>query len=90
MRSYQLVLVLKPGKETERKKVLDTIKGWLKTMKTTREDDWGEKAFAYPIKRQTSGFYQLLHLEGETFPTDFEKKVFANESVLRHLLIRTK
>ncbi len=92
MRSYELVLVLKPDlAEAARGKVLSAIKSLLKDMKIAEEHDWGSKALAYPIKRELTGHYFDLILETEaSIPKDFEKKVLNNENVLRHLLVRRK
>jgi small subunit ribosomal protein S6 len=91
MRTYELVLVVTPTvKEADRKKLLEQIKGWLGKIKVSKEDDWGQKALAYPIKKQDSGHYYQFVLEGETFPTDFETKLIQNSNILRHLLLRTK
>jgi small subunit ribosomal protein S6 len=91
MRKYELVLVVKPTvKEADRKKLLEQIKGWLGKVKVSKEEEWGQKALAYPIKKQDAGFYYQWQMEGETFPTDFETKVYQNTNVLRHLLLRTK
>lgn len=86
-----MVLVMKSSlKEADRKKLLDQVKGWLGKITISKEADWGQKALAYPIKKEDSGHYYQLFLEGETFPTDFETRVLQNNSVLRHLLLRTK
>ena len=91
MRSYDLVLVLRPSlKDTERKKLLDTVKGQLKEIKFVKEEEWGQKPLAYTIKKELAGFYYLLKLEGETIPAGFEKRLLTNDSVIRHLLLRTK
>ncbi|MEX2007465.1 MAG: 30S ribosomal protein S6 [Candidatus Levyibacteriota bacterium] len=91
MRSYELVLVLRPTlKEADKKKLTDTIKGWLGVLKVTKEEDLGTKALSYPIKKETSGIYLSLVLEGENVPPDLEKRVTANDNIIRHLLIRTK
>lgn len=92
MREYELVLVLKSSlSESQRKKILDSIKGWLKDIKVGKEDNWGLKALAYKIKRETSGFFTLLSLEAkEAIPSDFEKRLLGKEDILRHLLIRKK
>lgn len=91
MRSYELVLVFRPSlKEMDTKKLLDAIKGWLSGVKITKEEDMGTKVLAYPIKKETSGAYFSLIIEGENIPSDLEKKVNANDNIIRHLLIRTK
>ena len=91
MRTYDVALVLKTTlSEADRKKVLQSVKDILKGTKIAKEDDWGEKALAYQIKRQTTGAYFVLSVEGESIPSDFEKKLFANENIIRHLVVRTK
>lgn len=77
--------------ETGRKKLLETIKKWLNGVKILKEEEWGEKALSYPIKKEKSGFYYLLSLEGELgVPSNFEKRLLGEEDILRHLLIRKK
>jgi small subunit ribosomal protein S6 len=89
MRAYQFVLVLKTSlTEANRKKLVETIKGWFGTAKIAKEEEWGEKVLAYEIQHEKSGFYINYLLESETLPADFEKKLAANENVLRHLVIR--
>lgn len=92
MRVYELVLVLKTSlSEAERKKVVDTLKGWLSSATVTKEDAWGQKALAYPIKKETTGYYLVYSLESEKgMPLDLEKRILAQENILRHLLVRKK
>jgi small subunit ribosomal protein S6 len=99
MRTYELVLVVKPSvKEADRKKLLETVKGWLGKITVAKEEEWGQKALAYPIKKEDAGYYYQLFLEGEstadsageTIPADFETRVLQNNNILRHLLLRTK
>lgn len=91
MRAYELILVLKPSlTDTLRKKLFTGVKSFLKDLKITKENEIGQKPLAYKIKRETSGFYFDVILEGENIPADFEKKLLENENILRHLLLRTK
>ena len=91
MRAYELVLVLKSMSESERKKILDSVKGWLKEIKLVKEDEWGEKALSYKIKGEKIGYYVDYQLEAEeAMPLGFEKRLSANESILRHLIVRRK
>ncbi len=91
MRIYELVLIVRSSlSEAQRKKLLETVKGFLKSLKITKEDSLGEKALAYTIKRENSGYYYMLAVEGDSIPLDFEKKLFEQEDVIRHLLIRKK
>ena len=91
MRSYELVLVLKPSLTgVVRKKVLDAIKDDLKVLKLKEEKEIGEKTLSYKIKKETKGYFLDLWFESESVPEGFEKKLLNNDRVLRHLLIRKK
>lgn len=92
MRLYDLVLVFKTSlTDADRKKTLATVKEWLGDIKIESEDEWGQKPLAYKIKKELAGFYQVLHLAGENaIPADFETRLIRSDSVIRHLLIRTK
>jgi ribosomal protein S6 len=91
MRSYELILIAKTSlTEALRKKLITGVKALLKDLKIVKENEVGQKALAYKIKKETSGFYFDFVLEGETIPSDFEKKLLENENILRHLLLRNK
>lgn len=92
MRLYELVLVLRTSlSEADRKKLLTQVKKFLGDIKVAKEEEWGQKPLAYPIKKEAAGVYHLLQLEGETgVPTGFETSLIRNDNVLRHLLVRTK
>lgn len=91
MRNYELVLILKSSlAESARKKLLDTIRGWFKDVKFIKEDAWGEKALSYAIKGEKSGYYYVLSMEGSSMAAEYEKKLTAQENILRYLLIRKK
>jgi small subunit ribosomal protein S6 len=89
---YDLVLVFKSSlTDDKRKKLTETVISWVKDGKVTKKEEWGSKPLSYPIKKEVSGNYVYAVLESETgVPTDFEKKILAQEDILRHLLVRTK
>ncbi|MEK7551233.1 MAG: 30S ribosomal protein S6 [Patescibacteria group bacterium] len=87
MRNYQLVLVVKTTSEANTKKVLETVKEYLKSAKITKQDDLGEKTLAYPIQKQAKGIYFSFLFEAEDI-TGLEKRLFANEDILRYLILR--
>ena len=91
MRTYELVMIIKPSlTEVLRKKLIASIKAMLKDLKIVKENEIGQKTLAYKIKRETSGYYFDFALEGENVPADFDKKVLENDNILRYLLLRTK
>lgn len=92
MNSYYLTLVLKPEMEEKgRKALLDSITKKITGAegKLKKEDLWGQRPLAYPIKRQTSGYF--AHFEIEADPRNvkgLDKILKLEEDVLRYLLIR--
>ena len=92
MRKYELVLVIRPSvKEADRKKLVETVKEWLGKVKIAKEEDWGQKALAYVIKKEEAGYYIRFDLESEEgIAKDFETRLIRNDSIIRHLLLRTK
>ena len=92
MRKYELVLVTRPAlKEADRKKIIETIKGWIKDIKVTKTVDLGQKPLAYPIKKEFAGYYTTIQFESEAgVAKDFETKIIRTDDVIRHLLLRTK
>ena len=88
MNNYYLTLVLKPDTEEKARKVLlDNIKK--KFDKVGKEDLWGARDLAYPIKKQTKGFY--VHFEMEADPKvikDIDKMLKVEEDIIRYLLVR--
>lgn len=92
MNSYFLTIVLKSETdEKERKAFLDSVTKKITGSegKVEKEDLWAVKSLAYPIKRQTKGFY--AHYEINADPKDakgIDKMLKTEEDVLRYLLIR--
>lgn len=88
MSKYQLTLVLKNDlDEKKRTELLQEVTKALGT--TTKEDLWGNKNLAYPIKHQDRAYF--AHYEFETEPKSIislDKMVKLNEDILRYLLIR--
>jgi len=92
MRLYEIVLVLKSSlKDDERKKLVTGVKDALKDFKIIKDEEWGLKPLAYKIKKELSGHFHLMHVEGENgIAKDFETSLIRNENILRHILIRRK
>lgn len=92
MNDYYLTLVLKADlEEKERKALLDSMVKKLtgEDGKVTREDLWGSKDLAYPIKRQTKGY--VAHFELSADPKNvksIDKVLKVEEDILRYLLVR--
>ena len=92
MNSYYLTLVLKPElSEKESKDLLDSMTKRLLGLdgKIEKEDLWGNRDLAYPIMKQTKGYF--AHYEISADPKNakgLDKILQVEEDILRYLLIR--
>ncbi len=52
-------------------------------------DTWGKRTLAYPIQKNTEGYYLQANFEidGEKAP-DLDRELGADQSIIRHLLVR--
>ena len=74
-----------------RKKEIASLKELFKGGKFTKEEELGQKPFAYKIKQELAGYYYILGVEAaEPIAKGYERKLDANENIVRHLLIRNK
>ena len=92
MNSYYLTLVLKADlEEKERKTLLDgVVKKLVGSLgKVEKEDLWGARDLAYPIKKQTKGFYAHYQIQADPKNVKgLDKTLKLEEDILRYLLIR--
>lgn len=81
--SYELTFLLK--EEAEFKNIKDLVETF---GKITKEEKWGEKSLAYPIKKNTRCYFFNLVLElSKDKANELRKKLNFNEKVLRFLLL---
>lgn len=87
---YTLTLLVKSNlEEKERTEVLDSVKE--KFGKVIKEDLWGIRTLAYPIKHQDKAFY--AHFEFEADPSAIsalDRSVKLNEDIIRYLLLKNE
>ncbi|OGK17266.1 30S ribosomal protein S6 [Candidatus Roizmanbacteria bacterium RIFCSPHIGHO2_02_FULL_40_13b] len=84
---YELVYIARDEADTATDKVKSYITGSKGTVEGERK--WGKKRFAYPIKKETSGFYFLWDISmGQDTIAPFKRKLDLDENVLRYLLIK--
>ena len=90
MKEYELTVLIHPDLEadleTPLKKVRDIIKNAGGTI--VREDNWGKKKLAYPIRREEFGVYIYMDV---SLPSDAPLKISnifnITDEVLRYLLV---
>ena len=52
-------------------------------------DDWGKRRFAYPIQKQTEGFYTLITFESEPdFTAELDRRYQITDGILRTLIVK--
>ena len=90
MNNYLLTILIKQDlDEKDRQAILDSVKKNLG--KLNKEDIWGSRELAYPIKHMEKAFY--AHFEFESDPATIpplDKMLKLNEDIIRYLIVRTK
>lgn len=90
MRPYEITLVAKSDDKETPAKVMEKLEALLKKVggRLVKNDDWGIKTLAYPIKKQEKGHY--LFLEIETTPANMQKvreRLQVEDDLLRYLVV---
>jgi small subunit ribosomal protein S6 len=93
MRRYETVYILRPSLGEEQintivdntTKIIQSDNGLI-----IDSDKWGTKKLAYPIKKETLGYYVFCDFAGTPDAvSEFERKFRIDDSVLRYLTIKT-
>ena len=92
MRKYEIMYILKADlDETARKAEMEKLEKIIadKGGKVTKTDEsMGLRDLAYPIKKETKGYYVVLKADmGNEAINEFNRLVRINPSVLRHLIV---
>ena len=92
MNKYEIMFIVKTTvDEKATKDTAEALKSIITDMKGKVIDfkEMGQKEFAYPIKKQVSGFYYLLNCEADASIIDeFDRKARIDENLLRHLILK--
>jgi small subunit ribosomal protein S6 len=90
MKEYELTVLIHPDLEADLETPLTKVRDIIKTAGGTivREDNWGKKKLAYPIRREEFGIYIYMDVE---LPADAPLKISnifnITDEVLRYLLV---
>lgn len=91
MRKYELTyLVSDEIKESDLNKVTGKVTGFVKELggNVTKEDIWGRRKLAYPIKKQDFATYVTLYFDLPALKAiEFEKDLRHIDGILRQLMI---
>lgn len=90
MRNYELAYIADPDLDDEAIKSLEErIQSWIEAAsgKTVNIDRWGKKKLAYPIQKQSEGYYVIMDTE---MPPEagrsLEQNLRLSEQILRYLI----
>ena len=89
---YELVLITPSGAESSsHKKAVDEVKKLIGDEKgeVLGVDDWGKKDLAYPINKQTSGYYSLINFRSDpSVPNNLNSKMRLMEDLMRYMIVK--
>lgn len=89
--AYESVLVVstKLGEEGINK-VIDSFKNRIEKYATLESvDEWGKRALAYQINKETEGYYVLFNFTSDAdFPAELDRRYKITDGVLRSLIIK--
>lgn len=92
--TYDLVLLLDPQAEEDvRTKILaDTRDAIAAAGEVVREDDWGDRALAYPIERHSDAEYHLLQFHARTpeLLGELDRTLRITDGILRFRIVKLK
>lgn len=89
---YETTFILRPDVNDERQKsFLEKLKGIIETHQgeVLHSEDLGRKKLAYPIQKETRGYYSFLVYSGNnTVVQEIERNCRINEDVIRFLTVK--
>lgn len=90
-RQYESVFIITPLLTDEQmKEVVDKFRNFLKEngIELIHEENWGLKKLAYPIKKKSTGFYQLFEFRANPdFIAKWETEFKRDERIMRYLTV---
>lgn len=90
MKKYEIMYILRADlEEAARKEEISKLQGILEGLKgkVTDTKEWGVKDFAYPIKKQTKGYYVVIKVSAEAAAlNEFDRLAKLDNNVIRHLV----
>lgn len=93
MNKYELVYILRPNIEEEkRNQLLDKFKGIIETDgKVENVDEWGSRRLAYEIDKLNEGYYVLINFDsGRDVPKELGRNLKISDEVIRHMIVRVE
>jgi small subunit ribosomal protein S6 len=90
MRSYELAYIAHPELDEQALEALDErVRGWIEAAggKIEKIDRWGKRKLAYPINKQSDGYYYILTVDlPPQAGAAIEQDLRLTEPIMRYLL----
>jgi small subunit ribosomal protein S6 len=94
MQKYETAILFDPElPEERRKEFLAKVEGVISRFQgeVLKQDDWGIRKLAYPIRKKSNAYYTFLVYSGERgVVEEVERNIKIFEGVLRHLTSRVE
>ena len=94
MRQYELTYLISDlVPESDLNKVTGKVCGYITSLdgKVLKEEIWGRRKLAYPIKKQDFATYVTVNFElSSSKAQEFERNIFLTGKIIRHLMIVTE
>lgn len=91
MREYELVLIINPElDDTETESLIEGVKNNIESNggEVLKVDPWGRKRLAFPIKKNSDGYYVLLIFRSEpAFIPQLSNSFRVIESIIRNMVV---
>ena len=95
MKNYEIMFIIRPTLgEDEVKKVVKDFSEIIKKNggKVTKEENMGQREFAYEIKDFKSGYYFVFEVEANDDKAikEFDRLALINNDIVRHLITKVE
>ena len=90
MTNYELMFIIDPILEEDKKNAaIDRVKQLISDNGELGETDvWGMRKLAYPIMKNTEGFYVVLPFQADPeLPKELDRRLKISDAVIRHMII---
>jgi len=91
MSNYETLFITASALSSEEQTALaEKFSGLIEKLggKVTKLDNWGKRVFAYPINKQTEGYYTLLEYTGDgALVSELERRMKIEDNILRQMTI---
>ena len=90
MNKYELMFIIAPALEQEKKDAaVETVKGIIaEAGEVTNVDVWGMRKLAYPIQKNTEGYYVVINFNAAPeLPKELDRRLRISEDCIRHMII---